>query len=401
MSIDKRALIIGFQYKSSDLIRQKHSFIPGIIIDIYRAYKATLKMGCTRILVITDIEKDINIKKLSQVILKSFYIDIGILSIINDLKEINSYYRFNNEENFNKLIKSFVKKSERLFVYYTGHSDNGIMRFPITVQKSFQSSVAIPVNPVGSNAHDFGQSSRFKTSLQMEEFRDIIIKKVTQNCQLVFILDCCHSNGLNLPYYYDKVSNRFILEPRSFINKSSGHKLNSSQKKNGSKMELLYTKREILCFSSSLPIEKSIGTRLGSIFSRVFFGIFFDEIDNQYNSEIFEKDSKTFANILKIMKNLIKIDQTTVVHSSHPNITSICDWFLDNLEYKRKFSMRVDSINKTLSIRKLNTSNAKFSIPKLLRKSFLDDISDENMKQENFTFVQESGIEFNNKITFI
>ncbi len=381
MSIHKRALIIGFQYKSSDLIKQKHSFIPGIIIDIYRAYKATLKMGCTRILVITDVKEDINIKKLSQVILKSFYIDIGILSIINDLKEINSYYHFNNEENFKKLIKSFVKKSERLFVYYTGHSDNGIMRFPVTVPVTVPKSVNI----------------RLKTSLQMEEFRDIIIKKVTQNCQLVFILDCCHSNGLNLPYYYDKISNRFILEPRSFINKSSGHKLNSSQKKNGSKMELLYTKREILCFSSSLPIEKSIGTRLGSIFSRVFFGIFFDEIDNQYNSEIFEKDSKTFANILKIMKNLIKIDQTTVVHSSHPNITSIFPWFI----HERKFSMKVDSINKTLSIRKLNTSNAKFSIPKLLRKSFLDDISDENMKQENFTFVQESGIEFNNKITFI
>ncbi len=390
MSIDKRALIIGFQYKSSDLIKQKHSFIPGIIIDIYRAYKATLKMGCTRILVITDIETDINIKKLSQVILKSFYIDIGILSIINDLKEINSYYLFNNEDNFKKLVKSFVKESERLFVYYTGHSDNGIMRFPITLQS------LVPNN------------LRFKTTLQMEEFRDMVIKKVTQNCQLVFILDCCHSNGLKLPYYYDKVSNRFILEPRSFINKPT-EQLKSS---NESKMGLFYTKREVLCFSSSSPIEKSIGTRSGSIFSRVFFGIIFNEINDLF-PEIFEKDSKTFANILKIMKNLIKIDQTTVVHSSHPNITSIFRWFM----YKRDFSMRVDSINKTLSIRKFNTSDAKISIPKLLRNIPKKSIDNENLdfgskvpvpesfldvkKQGRITVFQDHGIEFNNKITFI
>ena len=383
MPIDKRALIIGFQYKSSDLIKQRHSFIPGIIIDIYRAYKATLKMGCTRILVITDIVEDFNIRKLNQVILKSFYIDIGILSIINDLKEINSYYLYNNEENFKKLVKSFVKKSERLFVYYTGHSDNGIMRFPVTIQKPLQS---LDIN-------------RFKTSLLMKEFRDIILKKVTQNCQLVFILDCCHSNGLNLPYYYDKVSNRFILEPRSF---------KPSHIKNQRKMGLLYTKREFLCFSSSLPIEKSIGTRLGSIFTKVFFGIIFNEIDDQFqnNSDLY-KNTKTFENILKMMKKSIKNDQTTAVHSSHPNITSIWNWFM----YKREISIKVDSINKTLSIRKLNTSNIKFSIPKLLRESESYVIEDENMEQstkmvtynlmDESNLVHNSEIEFNNKITFI
>lgn len=237
-------LLIGFEYINSNTWK----FLPGIPIDLYQVYKYVSNIT-KNILVYTDMTKDYNTSILQKAILDG-YVNSGLLSFIEDIKDSNQYILYKSElsnkyiiNNFDKVIKKFIKNVDRLVIYYTGHGKSGDIILP-------------------DNTH---------VSLSY-------IKSLIKSDQTIVILDCCESNGMNLPYYYN--NNFFKLNNNNFIS------------------------NEIICISSTNSDENSSATNTGSLFTRNLF---------QYLS-----NNSSFS-----VKSLVNIN----IYTSYPNIKLIWNWF--------------------------------------------------------------------------
>ncbi len=209
------ALLIGFEYVAINDWKS----LPGIPVDLYQAYNYSLNIT-RNITVFTDVNKDYRTGILQKAIIEG-YVDSGLLSFIEDTKEQNTHTLFATktsngykDNNFETIIINTVKDVNRLFIYYTGHAKNGHLILP-------------------DNTH-----------IALTHIRDIISSSVNNDCQIVVILDCCQSNGMELPYLYDSV---YKLQTISF------------------------EKVPIICLSSSDINNDSSATGSGSIFSRNLF----------------------------------------------------------------------------------------------------------------------------------
>lgn len=125
------AVIIGFCYKNSiNPNDSKRMFLPGIIIDLYQIYNMFLKIKPDKLMVITDIEEDVTIDIVLEAI-KDSKIDAHILSFIKKLKESNNYFQFISKDKLLTLFKENLSSYNKIFIYYTGHVENGSILLPI------------------------------------------------------------------------------------------------------------------------------------------------------------------------------------------------------------------------------------------------------------------------------
>ena len=248
-------LLIGFEYTNT----VKWKSLPGIPADLYQSYIFS-KNITKNILVFTDIQTDRDTSVLQRAILDG-YVDSGLLSFIEDIKERKQYVQYQSEKkhgytsnNFEKTIIKFISGLDRVVIYYSGHGKGG--------------DIILPDN----------------THVPLSYLRQLISNKTNIDSQVLTILDCCESNGMELPFVYS--NDRWLLNSKNF------------------------NKRRILCLSSTHLEEDSTATRSGSIFTRSLISF----LKNNYNNYISMNDIKQIEGIY--------------IHGSYPDIKSLWGWLI-------------------------------------------------------------------------
>lgn len=198
--MNRKAVLIGFEYKNGKKL-------PGISVDLYQVYTFLKKLNWkdNEITVFTDIKKDEQTDILKAALLEKI-VDSKILTFIEDLKEKKQYFEFNSLNHYNN-FNSLFNNSEKVFIYYSGHSKDG--------------NLILPNNSLVS----------------LDSFRDNL-----KNRQIFLIMDCCEG-GIKLP---------FVLNDKNYRLEN----------------ENCFVKSEFICISSSLFNENSVISKTGSLFTR-------------------------------------------------------------------------------------------------------------------------------------
>lgn len=209
------AILIGFEYNENKLT--------GSIIDLYLGYRWCKRYNY-KVCIITDIKvkSEEYWKNNRELLDKAINEEIVDKDIIKFTENIEKIYIINKEKEFKLYIREIIKNiiyDNKLIIYYSGHGVNDNILLPDKSQIAFIS------------------------------FRDIIIKNIRGDVEIFWILDCCNATGLNLPY---KLSNNSFMLSNNKIEPVT---------------------QPILLITSSDSNEKSVATRIGSIFSRQLFYI--------------------------------------------------------------------------------------------------------------------------------
>lgn len=307
----KVALLLGFSYGEDSKIKYvaaDRNPLPGIVVDLYQGYTIAKQMNADKILVITDIIQDQQTSVLVNSMLDST-VDFGVLNFITNIRRDKQYYQFTSRESFIRMVGNFLSGSDEVFIYYTGHVDNGYLLFPMdgddidfgnninTISQTYSINNS---DESLKNSHTLktyhlnhqSQPSNDNTKLSLIDFRTIITTSVLSSGQIFIVMDCCNSNGLDLPFHLN--NDVYRLTP----------------KKNHT-----FFQQKIICFSSTMSDEHSITTRDGSIFTR---SLFLTLRDN------FRKISDIIGKVGPICSN--QFAQTTTIHSSYPNTKYIWEW---------------------------------------------------------------------------
>lgn len=109
--------------------RSEKLYLPGIIVDLYQAYLFILNMYPDYIIVITDIMNDQKTSILMKAIVDSI-VDADILTFIENIKKKDQYYLYQNVQMLINKIMTISYKADKLFIYYTGHAQNGDIILP-------------------------------------------------------------------------------------------------------------------------------------------------------------------------------------------------------------------------------------------------------------------------------
>ncbi len=412
----KVCIIIGFNYNNqiNDDKSKDRTFLPGIIVDLYQAYKLAKQMKSDKIIIITDIIKDSNTKYLMNAMIKAT-VDANILTFIEQIKKEGIYYCYINNINLIDLVLSVINDCDKLFFYYTGHMIDGNILFPHNnigvslvkrsllnsgaklpslvkrsllnsgaklpslVKRSLLNSGAKLPSLVKRSLLNSGAKlpslvkrsllksetklpSLVKRSLLKSEtklpslvthkipvkkqynhgiedelciqpdldkmdiiiFKNIILSKINEKAQIFMILDCCNINGCNLPY--KMIDGIYRLTKGNLVKRSLLNSGSPSLVKRSLLNSVIpnFSTQEIICFSSTMPDEKSITSYNGSVFTRILF---------KYLNKI-----RNIKELLKKIKEecLNKYQQTVTIYSSYPNLQIIWNWLYCSNKLKIK-----------------------------------------------------------------
>jgi len=122
--------------------------------------------------------------------------------------------------------------------------------------------------------------------LSFESFKNILISNISR--EIFLIMDCCE-RGFLLPFALNEKVYRL-------------------------ENENCFVKPKIICISSSLENENSVASRVGSFFTRHLF-------------DIISSTNITLYDILKLLKNKLRMKQTANISVSYPNLYLIFPWF--------------------------------------------------------------------------
>lgn len=307
----KVAVLIGFSYgEDSDIPIDdpERTPLPGIVVDLYQAYVASMMMDVEKIIIITDIIRDQQTSVLLNAMLHST-VDVDILTFIETIKHDQTYHHFSGKEDFMRCISDTITEADEIFIYYTGHVSHGYLLFPVeepevtfvrspepphdlkTTELNEIKHVNAPDDSPGINLHRFS-SSRGNSRLSLIDFRTLILTSADRNAQVFMVMDCCNGNGLGLPFQMlDGIYRLTNNEPR------------------------IYTTQEVVCLSSTMSDENSITSRDGSIFTRSLF------------KQMKEKEQSIKKMLDVVGKECItRYEQTATVHASYPNSKILWNW---------------------------------------------------------------------------
>lgn len=275
----KISVLIGFQYKYP-------VFLPGILVDLYQAYKQAIKMRSDKILIITDIDEDVKTEILMKAIVDEI-VDADILTFIETIK-IQKYHKL--YDNLQGMLENIAEQSygeSSMFFYYTGHSRNGDLILPDDAK------------------------------IKKTDVRDLLCTCVKKDGDIFIVMDCCYGSGLRLPF-------RMTLNQ----NREGIYKLNKEEK-------VIFTSQRIICLSASSSDETSITNHTGSLFTRALFSVLKLKI-------------RSLTELLYKVNNicLTKHRQTLSIYSSYPNIFVIWGWIYG----QDKYEVCLDTVYNTLII---------------------------------------------------
>ena len=277
----KTCLLIGFSY--GDEFDEPKDFervpLPGIIVDLYRAYNFAMGSEPDEIIVITDLIKDAKTSVLNSAMFSST-VDPGVLTFIEIIKERKEYIRYRSKSSLVRLIKEKVSKADELLVYYTGHARRGYLLLPIIENKFTMVNLASEVV----------EDEDILTPNVLRE--TIFVDNIKKTAQCLTIMDCCECNGLQLPYYLTR--DKYVLQE-----------------------DRKYYKPEILCIAATNKEEQSTTNRTGSVLT----------------SNLFDA--------LGQVRSIKKLNTAIPGHIrvSHPDIKTVWGWLLHKSD---KTKIRVD-----------------------------------------------------------
>ena len=228
------AILIGFKYESN--------ILDGTLIDL-RNMRDLFTQGNGYCVILSDIDKKESQIQSSHILIKT-------------------------KQNIEDAIEGLnIHTETRLVVYYTGHGDeNSKMRLPDG------------------------------TNFSLQEFKNLVCSKCTENIEILFILDCCHSWNMGLPYKLCLDTQRFKLES------VSGFVLQS-----------------VICLSSSMYNEKSASLQgSGSLFTRHLIDVLREGVLNLTTISKMVK-SRTIG-------SSVDNEQSMVISSSYPIPPLIWMW---------------------------------------------------------------------------
>jgi len=277
------AIIIAFAYSKTNQDPNRHH-LPGILIDIYHAYKYVTSLT-KNIIVITDIVSNADISELKDSIINDT-VDLSILDLLNTLRSNNQLIEYSNKKELLTTLKRNCHSRSKIFVYYTGHSLHGNILLPTM-----------------NNDMCYRQDNPVDFTLNFSIFRDALSTS-SSSTQIMVVLDCCGSQGLHLNY---KLQNGIY----TLI----------------SRTDKAYPLQEIICFSSTMSDEVSIASREGSLFSYVFFN-----------------NLKKYRNIVELLNKVTeqtskKFSQTPTVYSTYPDAKLIWRWLIHNDDVSVKLNL--------------------------------------------------------------
>jgi hypothetical protein len=278
-----KCLIIGFSYAEDSYIEDDIRVnLPGIIVDLYLAYNKAKSINAAEICIITDITNNVQTELLADAI-HECTVKSDILNFIDIIKNDRVYHNYIGKEDFINKINNFGYNADYYLIYYTGHYNNGI------ILPTHNKDICYP-------------DSSDKSYINGNQFRNIVISNGNQDCKYLFIMDCCNFDGFGLAYMmYQEASRRYTLNTTS--------------------IKRFYTTKEITCISSSSYNFKSIATKKGSLFSKIFFR----SANGKYRDLIL-----LCYHINEELKRIQKHKIT--VYVSNPFLTLLPRWFADGVK---------------------------------------------------------------------
>lgn len=290
------AVLIGFQYNTLSLAEsclnhnKKKKGLPGIQPDLYHAFLHAKNIGADRISIITDINKDNH----SSILAKSAVCktsNADVFNFIENSKAQGYHHLYRDVETFSNLLETLIKDGERVFIYYTGHCKDRHLLLPGKISDT-QSCKSYDTPSLLLQLRD-EMLSYVRYSL--DDFRRIIVNNVAANAEVLVIMDCCYSTGLNLPFLLTPHLNRYRLtgDVRHF------------------------TVPKIICISSTNSRQKSMAKIDGSVFSNILF-------------ESFQQGVKSLTKLVETVSSACQkagYRQEITIHSSYPEPLMLWAWF--------------------------------------------------------------------------
>jgi hypothetical protein len=347
----KAAVIFGFSYArispstSMSLIldgtRERDDLdyaLPGIVVDLYLAYSHALSIGCDKILLVTD-QSEFSLDRPILNLVRDGKIEAGIAKFCQDITHHECFHRFTNMDNLLSRLKRIGKDITRLFFYYSGHAHHGVAFIP-----RYRHAASYDLSPQS-------KQSLIQTVNFVDLLQPLVLSTAT-DCQIFCVMDCCNSNGLDLPYK--------LVNTVSWKNKSTTISLNNKNSlgmfcnlidKEGLDYEAYDIKasyemvtltnwffgRNIVCLSASSLIGKSYTSHSGSKFTTKVFSYLRDEEINTYSTLI-----------LLLNLDLLNIDDILPqIRSTHPMEYFIQPW----IRSKSNLAIEYDKLTRTLIVR--------------------------------------------------
>lgn len=334
----KVSILIGFEYNhlvdnnfvtrcfgDDPVISKIDKKLPGIQVDLYQAYLASIKMNCDRIIVVTDIDKDIRTISLVKSALESTS-DANIFTFIENSKLNQHHYLYQDMDKFKEIIVEKCDSADQVFIYYTGHAKEGQLIFPRKPDEELYKICQVPIS-VRINQPSVSKSNGLLNIIKngiidrydMKEFLHLITSSVSKQCEIFIVLDCCYSTGLQLPF-------KLINDDKQYY-----YCLNDGSR--------VFFPQKIICISSCDIQEKSITTNTGSIFSKCLF----ETIKNRIRS---------IPSIIHKIKNKCQYvyKQTVTVYSSYPDLFILWAWLFGDSQA----SILIDNHTNSIIIEKLS-----------------------------------------------
>jgi len=165
---------------------------------------------------------------------------------------IRKHYINNNDVDNIKIVPNTYPKINKLVVEDKSHN-NSLSNNSLSNNDNIFSNVIF--KGPNFNSHREGNNvihidnSSFSDVLTSKEFLDTIVNFTTSHAEIMIIMDCCMSDGLNLPYVLK--DNVYKRNPNGNI--KYGYQVN----------------KKILLITSTLPNQNSIATSKGSIFTGI------------------------------------------------------------------------------------------------------------------------------------
>lgn len=278
------SILIGFSYTSLNKIWNEDLpvEISSALLDVYRIYEMVSKKKTSQLIyVLTDIKsvsdevtREIIVNKVSYNIVH--FLPSDNLDVKKEIDPSIRWMTIHSRKDMDKALSKMKLAAKRIFVYYTGHGVRG--------SEKSENSIRLPSSDL----------------YPIAELRDYIVTKSMENAEICFLLDCCHSGDMDMPFRYDEKRDTFTLHDRQNISKKK------------------FATQNILVISSSEVGQRSVAGKGGSYFTKFFIKSVEDTVSLSAIVDYITRNMKTFGHA-----------NTMNIFSTYPMVPIIWSWIVN------------------------------------------------------------------------
>lgn len=350
-------ILIGFDYYWCD----DESSLTGAIRDLKYAYSFAKKSFPDKMVIITDIDPEENedknitssedllflnkIKSITRIVHSREQFEDIIVEYIKSVNHLFIYYSGHAENNailcpcVQKVQKTLDPQNKTKIIYDITNTPTNTLKSTLAYSsinldtentQLIVSQIDFNDIPLTGNTKlevspiDFSTITNLETKgprvfdvettvnkisktepILFSDIKTLLTTYTHKKAQILFIMDCCYGNGLDLPFIMNRSNGVYEL-------KSLHYKI---------------PHQEIVCISSSLQHQSSLSIGSGSLFTYIFF-------NKIHQMKTGGKDMRFIKLIKEIgFETLNNYQQTFNIHASRPNIKSIWHWVFGRSKY--------------------------------------------------------------------